>query len=51
VNNPDKDDYWLIDNGTSGYLGSDFNMDGQVNDLDIQFKWEPNAGKGTQVPE
>ena len=51
VNNPDKDDHWLIDNGTSGYLGSDFNMDGQVNDLDIQFKWEPNTGKGTQVPE
>jgi len=46
VDNPDKDNFWLIDNGSGGYLNSDFNMDSIVDDSDIQFHWGPNAGKG-----
>ncbi|MCD4665404.1 MAG: hypothetical protein K8R68_09035, partial [Bacteroidales bacterium] len=49
--NIDKNDYWLFQNGNSGYLGSDFNMDTEVNDVDKITIWSPNAGVGSQIPE
>lgn len=50
VDNVDKNDHWLLQNGNSGYLESDFDLNGSVNNID-KGKWEPNAGKGAQVPE
>ncbi|MCD4663637.1 MAG: hypothetical protein K8R68_00100 [Bacteroidales bacterium] len=29
----------------------DSNMDSQVNNSDKEMMWQPNAGKGSQVPE
>ena len=51
IDNKDKDDLWLTQSGSVGYFLTDFNMDGQVNELDIEEKWHPNAGKSSQVPE
>jgi uncharacterized protein (TIGR02145 family) len=48
VENRDKDEIFLIQDGNSGYNNADFNMDGQINILDLQ-KWELNAGKGNSV--
>ena len=49
INNPDKNDKWFIQSGSTGYLTGDFNMDGTVDDTDINDFWIPNAGMGTQV--
>ena len=50
VGNTDKNDFLIGQEGTAGYLESDFGMDGPVNSLD-KDKWILNSGKGTQVPE
>jgi len=50
INNQDKNDIWLLQNGNSGYLEGDFNMNGTVDEQD-KMQWEPNTGKGTQIPE
>ncbi len=51
VDNPDKNDIWLINLGNSGYLQPDFNIDGVVDTIDKQHFWDANAGKSSQVPE
>ena len=50
IDNLDKNDIWRIQNGNSGYLEGDFNMNGTVDNSD-KLKWEPNTGKGKQLPE
>ena len=50
IDNVDKDDIWHPDNGTTGYLPGDFNMDGTVDSDDLNF-WDPNSGKGGGVPD
>jgi hypothetical protein len=37
--------------GTSGYLSSDVNMDGQSNNQDKNDMWVPNNGKSSKVPQ
>jgi len=51
VDNPDKNDVWLLNSGSTGYLQGDFNMDGIVDETDKINFWVPDAGKGSQVPE
>lgn len=49
IDNQDKNDIWLLQNGNSGYLEGDLNMNGNVDSQDKPI-WESNAGKGTQIP-
>ena len=51
INNIDKNDVWIIEQGNFGYYNGDMNMNGQIDATDEQLFWEPNAGTGTQVPE
>jgi PKD repeat protein len=51
VNDTDKDTNWMSEVGTSGYLSSDVNMDGQSNNQDKNDMWVPNNGKASQVPQ
>jgi len=50
VQNNDSQNYWVLQNGQSGYKESDFNLNGQVQNNDQENYWVPNNGKGTQVP-
>ena len=50
VNNVDRDDVWLIQNGNMGYLEGDFNMNSGVTVHDVNQLWNLNDGKITQVP-
>ena len=50
VNSSDKTN-WMIQAGLQGYLGSDFNMDGNVNNIDKDDRWLPNNAFGGQVPD
>lgn len=50
VDNEDKDDIWISQEGFTGYQSADYNMDGLVDEADKIDKWEPNAGKGFNVP-
>jgi len=49
INNSDKNETWLIQNGNAGYYSGDFNMDGLVNDADKSEQWEQNAGKSSHI--
>jgi len=49
VDNADKNDVWLIQNGNSGYYFGDFNRDGTVDIDDITDFWKPNAGSGIGI--
>ncbi|MEZ5198254.1 MAG: hypothetical protein R2764_18255 [Bacteroidales bacterium] len=49
INNIDKDDFWFLQYGNSGYLKSDFDMNGQVDGTDNAIKWLNNAGKSSKV--
>ncbi len=50
VGNGDKSPIWDTNAGTKGYLGTDYNLDSQSNNLDKDNIWVPNFGKGSQVP-
>ncbi|MBN3035946.1 MAG: hypothetical protein JW861_10200 [Bacteroidales bacterium] len=50
VNNGDKNDIWVQQAGTSGYLPGDFNLDSDVNNSDKIEIWVPNGGRSSQVP-
>lgn len=43
--------FWETSAGKAGYFPEDFNLDGQVNNPDKNELWDPNEGKGSQVPE
>ncbi len=45
IDNIDKNEFWLLQQGLTGYFEGDFNMDSQVETDDKLEKWEPNAGK------
>jgi len=51
IDNDDKSLNWENFAGTNGYLGSDLNMDTEVNNHDKNENWFPNQGEGSQVPE
>jgi len=46
VDNDDKNNVWLPQNGSTGYYFGDFNRDGTVDSTDLDDYWKPNAGKG-----
>lgn len=50
VSTADWNECWIRDYLKTGYLLSDFNMDGVVNDVDYYTLWLKNNGKVTQVP-
>ncbi|MEZ5084382.1 MAG: S8 family serine peptidase [Bacteroidales bacterium] len=47
----DKTNVWNLQTGEFGYLESDYNYDGQVENTDKNDYWLPNNGKGSQIPE
>ncbi len=51
VNNMDKDDVWILQNGLTGYYAGDYNLNGAVNSTDKEINWEQNSGKGTDIFE
>ncbi len=46
INNADKNEHWVPENGNTGYYKSDFNMDGTVDTLDLNNFWKVNVGLG-----
>ena len=48
VTTSDWGSFWLLENGQSGYLPSDWNLDGTVNQTDYNY-WYANGGFTTQV--
>lgn len=51
IDNCDKNDVWINYVGETGYLKSDFNLDGQVNNDDYLLLWKNNSGTGLVVRE
>ena len=51
IDNIDKDDVWLTQKDNTGYYSADFNMDVIVSTTDKVMMWQPNAGKGSKVPD
>jgi len=47
----DIDNVWNIQAGTSGYLESDYNLNGQSDNQDKNDYWLPNEGEGSYIPE
>jgi hypothetical protein len=50
IQNSDKNSYWQVQVGLSGYQSADFNLNGQVQNNDKNSYWSVNVGLGTQVP-
>jgi hypothetical protein len=50
VNIADREEVWLVQNGTMGYLEGDFNMDSGVTINDANQLWSNSNGKLTYVP-
>jgi hypothetical protein len=50
INAGDESPTWEVTAGSQGYLGTDYNLDSQSNNLDKDNVWAPNVGNGTQVP-
>ena len=46
----DRNDYWRVQSGQSGYKSADFNLDGNVFPDDLNDYWRHNSGKGSTVP-
>jgi hypothetical protein len=51
VNTDDKDLPWVEYAGKKGYLPGDYNLNGQVDNLDKNDLWMINIGTQTQVPD
>ncbi len=47
----DKDALWDLQASQSGYLPSDYNMDGQSDNNDKNDWWMPNLGIGSLIPD
>ena len=50
INTVDKTSFWSILTGKTGYLSSDYNMDGQTNNPDKNDIWLPDISRESQVP-
>ncbi|MDP8200980.1 MAG: right-handed parallel beta-helix repeat-containing protein [Candidatus Tenebribacter burtonii] len=50
VQNNDKNDYWAVQIGQSGYLSADFDLNGEVQNNDKNDYWQYNIGYGSAVP-
>jgi len=50
IQHTDDVDFWRLQSGGAGYLESDYDCDGQVQNNDRVWIWSPNVGRGTQVP-
>ena len=46
----DRNQFWRVQAGLSGYLNADFNLDGNVLPSDLNGYWRVNSGLLTQVP-
>lgn len=42
---------WMNEAGKAGYKAVDFNLDGQTDNKDKNDVWDPNQGKGSQLPD
>ena len=51
IDNNDGTEFWYLESGQSGYLGSDVNLNGQSNNQDKNNYWYINFGKIIQVPD
>jgi len=49
VDNKDKDDIWILQQNSSGYLIGDFDMNSLVNSTDIISFWKENSGKCSMI--
>ncbi|MBL7104347.1 MAG: hypothetical protein ISS18_08445 [Bacteroidales bacterium] len=49
IDNRDKNEIWLPQEGTFGYLEGDYNMDSQVDEDDKIVKWSENVGHGINI--
>ena len=47
----DKTNVWSLQVGEHGYLESDYNFDGEIDNQDKNDFWLPNMGEGSQIPE
>ncbi len=50
VDNVDKDDIWIPEQSSIGYILGDYDMSGAVNNDDLNL-WDTNSGKGSGVPD
>ncbi len=51
IDNRDKNDIWWPQLYNTGYYSGDFNMDSEVNQMDMENFWKSNSGKSSFVPE
>jgi len=49
--NMDDKTIWTIQAGTQGYKSADFDMDGQVDNVDKNDTWVDNESQNSQIPE
>ncbi len=47
----DRNNFWRVQTGMSGYLPADFNLDGNVFPSDLNNYWRGNSGLASQVPD
>lgn len=51
ISHYDRLNIWMPQAGEKGYLQADYQLDGQVNNVDKNDHWQVNLGKSSQVPE
>jgi len=51
IDNGDKASSWENQAGTKGYICSDYNLDGESNNIDKDEFWFPNITEESQVPD
>ena len=50
VNEDDLTNVWNYQSGTRSYKTADFNLNTEVDNVDKNDIWEPNAGESSQIP-
>ena len=51
ISSIDRNNIWFPEKGKTGYQKGDFNLDGIVNDTDLNFFWSISNGNLSQVPK